>query len=127
MASLSRPSIDVKMMMHAEGRLACGRPTTGLPQRALGGTFTVQPATMRGAQLTWQVTRAECAPTSYNRMQEPPGVLTFRIRSRRENVSDMSLMLHVDHPAPRRDWHPERGLYELRQSSPRLSTMHSYS
>jgi hypothetical protein len=45
--------------------LACGRPTTGLPQRALGGTFTVQPSTMRGAQLPWQVTRAECAPTSY--------------------------------------------------------------
>jgi hypothetical protein len=45
--------------------LACGRPTTGLPQRALGGTFTVQPSSMRGAQLTWQVTRAECAPTSY--------------------------------------------------------------
>jgi hypothetical protein len=58
---------------------ACGRPTTGLPQRALGVTFTVQPSTMRGAQLTWQVTRAECAPTSYmHNMQEPPGVLTFR-------------------------------------------------
>ena len=45
--------------------LACGRPTTGLPQRALGGTFTLQPSSIRGAQLTWQVTRAECAPASY--------------------------------------------------------------
>jgi hypothetical protein len=44
--------------------LACGRPTTGLLQKALGGTFTMRPSTMCGAQLTWQVRHTECAPTS---------------------------------------------------------------
>ena len=76
--------------------LACGRPTTGLPQRRVihhvGGTFTVQSSPLRTTYYAWgpadvaSDTRRVRAPTSY--AGAPHGVLTFRIRSRGEDEAN---------------------------------------